>query len=168
MEWSGEGKISLADALFSECSISELWCVSAWVILRIPETGRRLPKSAGLLGSEESVGPCLLVSPAVGTIRSPLVHEALAVLATNLRDLLLRHLHLLRHPVSWHGLTIAWIHGLPIRGVGIVSWVVARRTISLLDWIASGHVSGHLLRHTPCRDERYLCAACEVGTTLAL
>jgi hypothetical protein len=168
MDWSGKGKISLADRLFSECTISELQCVIPWVILKIPETERRHPKSAGLPGSEESVVLCLLVSPAVGTIRRPLIHEALAVLATNLRDLLLRHLHLLRHAVSRHGLTIAWIHGLPIRWIGIVSLVVSGRTVSLLDWIASGHISGHLLRHTSCWDERDLSATSEMGTTLAL
>jgi hypothetical protein len=110
------------------------------------------------------------VSPAVGTIGRVLVHEALAILAADLRDLLLllRHLSLWRHAVSWHWLTVAWIHRLTICGIGIVSLIVARRTISLLDRIASGHVSGHLLRHTSCWDERDLRAAREVGTTLAL
>jgi hypothetical protein len=108
------------------------------------------------------------VGPAVRAIGRVLVHETLAVFATDLCDLLLllRHLTLWRHAVSRHGLTVAWIHGLAICGIGIVSLVVARRTISLLDRIASGHVS--LLRHTACGYERYLCATCKVGTTLDL
>src|SRR5690348_10852335 len=108
------------------------------------------------------------MSSAVGAIGRVLVHQTLTVLATDLCDLLLKHLSLWRHAVSWHGLTVAWIHGLAICGIRIVSLVVARRTISLLDRIASGHVSGHLLRHTSCWDERDLRAAREVGTTLAL
>jgi len=108
------------------------------------------------------------MGPAVGTVGRVLIHEALAVLATDLCDLLLRHLHLLRHAVSRHGLAIAWIHRLPICGIGIVSLVVAGRTISLLDGIASGNVSGHLLRHTSSWNERYLCATCEMGTAFDL
>lgn len=110
--------------------------------------------------------PCLLMSTAVGTVSRVLVHHALAVFASDLCDLLWRHLHLLRHSIPWHGLTVARVHRLSIRRVRIVSWIVARRTISLLNWVASGHVSGHLLRHTSGRDKGDLCAACKVGTPL--
>ena len=72
----------------------------------------------------------------------------------------------MRHSIPRHGLTVARVHRLSIRRVRIVSWIVAGRTISLLNWVASRHVSGHLLRHTSGRDKRDLCTACEVRTTL--
>jgi len=108
------------------------------------------------------------VSPAVGTIGRVLVHETLAILASDLRDLLLRHLTLGRHSVSRHWLTVARIHRLTVSRIGIVSLVVSGRSIALLHRISSWHVAWHLLRHTSCGDERYLSATCEVGATFAL
>jgi len=104
------------------------------------------------------------MSPTIGAIGRILVHETLAILATDLRDLLLllRHLALLRNAVSWHWLTVAWIHRLTICGIGIVSLIVARRTISLLDRIASGHVSGHLLGHAAGWSKCNLCLARQI------
>src|SRR5881409_500508 len=68
------------------------------------------------------------MSPAIGAVSRILVHETLAILATDLRDLLLGHLTLWRHPVSRHGLTIS---RTPVGWVGIVSRIVSGRTITL-------------------------------------
>jgi len=107
----------------------------------------------------------LLVSAAVRAIGRVLVHEALTILATHLRDLLLRHLTLLRHPVPWHRLTIS---RTPVGWVGIVPWVVSKRAIALLDGIPTRHVTRHLLGHANWWDKCDLCLAGEIGPAFDL
>ena len=101
---------------------------------------------------------------AVGTIGRVLVHHALAILAADLRDLLLRHLYLWRHAVSRHRLTVARIHGRAICGIRIVSRIVTRWTIALGHRISGWHVTRHSLRlrHASRGSKCDLCLACEV------
>src|SRR6266581_640899 len=93
------------------------------------------------------------MGPAVGTIARILVHEALAILATDLCDLLLRHLTLWRHPVCW---------------VGIVSRVISGWAITLRYRITGRHVALHWLGHTTWWDKRNLCLAGEIRAALDL
>src|SRR3989442_14577589 len=104
------------------------------------------------------------MGPAVGTIARILIHEALAILATNLRDLLLRHLTLWRHPVSWHWLTltISWTHRDPVGWVGIVSRIVSGGAITLWYRITWRHVALHRLWHATRRNECNLCLPGEI------
>jgi hypothetical protein len=99
------------------------------------------------------------MSPAIGAIGRVLVHEALAVLATDLRDLLLRHLTLWRHPVSRHGLTIS---RTPVGWVGIVSRIVSGRAITLWYRIAWRHVALHGLWHATRWSKCNLCLARQI------
>src|SRR6266568_1675809 len=97
------------------------------------------------------------MGPAVRAIGRVLVHEALAIFAADLCDLLLRHLTLWRHPVSWHRLTVARIHWLTVSRIGIVSRIVSRivsgRAITLLHGIYNGHVALHWLWHDAWREK---------------
>ena len=112
------------------------------------------------------------MGPAVGTIGRVLIHETLAILAADLRDLLLRHLTLRRHPVSRHGLTVSWTHRDPVSGVGIVSRIISRiisgRAITLLHRISWGHVALHWLRHATGWDKCHLCLAGEIRAAFDL
>jgi len=99
------------------------------------------------------------MSPTIGAVGRILVHEALAVLATDLRDLLLRHLTLWRHPVSRQ-----WADHIqdPVGWVGIVSRIVSGRAITLWHRITWGHVAcigcGMLLGWSKCN----LCLARQI------
>jgi hypothetical protein len=108
------------------------------------------------------------MGPAVGTIGRVLVHETLAILAADLRDLLLRHLTLWRHPVSWHGLTVAWTCRDSVSWVGIVSRIVPGRTITLLYGIPTLHVALHWLWHATWWDKCNLCLAGEIRAAFDL
>ena len=108
------------------------------------------------------------MSPAVGTIGRVLVHEALAIFAADLYDLLLRRLTLWRHSVSWHGLTVARIHWLTVSRIGIVSRIVSGRAITLLHGISTGHVALHWLGHATWRDKCNLCLASEIWAAFDL
>src|SRR5713226_6676453 len=99
------------------------------------------------------------MSPTIGAVGRILVHEALAVLATDLRDLLLRHLTLWRHPVSRHGLTIS---RTPVGWVGIVSRIVSGRAITLWHRITWGHVALHRLWHATRWSKCNLCLARQI------
>src|SRR5260370_17027171 len=85
------------------------------------------------------------MSPAIGAIGRILVHETLAILATDLRDLLLRHLTLGRHPISWHWLSVAWARRGAVGWVGIVSRVISGRAIALLHRLSPSHLACLLL-----------------------
>src|SRR5439155_21783357 len=111
---------------------------------------------------------CLLVSPAVGTIGRILIHEALAILATDLCDLLLRHLTLRRHSVSRHGLTVSWTHRDPISWVGIVSRIIPGWAVTLRHRISWGHVALHWLWHATWWDKCNLCLAGEIWAAFDL
>src|SRR2546425_450439 len=87
------------------------------------------------------------MSPAVRAIGRVLVHEALAILAPDLCGLLLRHLTLWRHTVSWHRLTISRTRWDPVSRVGIVSRIVSGRAIALRYRITRRHVAWHRLWH---------------------
>src|SRR5260370_40384878 len=93
--------------------------------------------------------------PAIGAIGRILVHETLAILATDLRDLLLRHLTLRRHPISWHWLSVAWARRGAVGWVGIVSRVVSRWAIALLHRISAWHVAWPLLGHATGGGQRH-------------
>src|SRR5712692_7547813 len=102
------------------------------------------------------------MSPAIGAIGRILVHKTLAILATDLRDLLLRHLTLGRHPVSWHWLSVAWAHRGAVGWVGIVSRVVSGRPIALLHRISAWHVAWHWLGHAARWSKCNLCLARQI------
>src|SRR3989454_5733205 len=108
------------------------------------------------------------MGPAVGTIGRVLIHEALAILAADLRDLLLRHLTLRRHPVSRHGVTVSWTHRDPVSWVGIVSRIISGRAITLLHRISWGHVALHWLWHATGWDKCNLCRAGEIWAAFDL
>src|SRR2546422_1254965 len=108
------------------------------------------------------------MGPAVGTIARILVHEALAILAADLCDLLLRHLTLWRHPVSWHRLTVSWTRRDPVSWVGIVSRVISGWAITLRYRITGRHVALHWLGHTTWWDKRDLCLAGEIRAAFDL
>src|SRR5229473_3113270 len=120
--------------------------------------GRR-PDGLGRLCISECCKRRLLMSPAIGAIGRILVHETLAILATDLRDLLLRHLTLWRHPVSRHGLTIS---RTPVGWVGIVSRIVSGRAITLWHRITWGHVALHRLWHATRWSKCNLCLARQI------
>src|SRR5713101_6156399 len=100
------------------------------------------------------------MSPAIGAIGRILVHKTLAVLATDLRDLLLRHLTLGRHPISWHWLTVALRDS--VGWVGIVSRIVSGRTITLWHRITWRHVALHRLWHATRWSKCNLCLARQI------
>src|SRR5438552_8795310 len=106
--------------------------------------------------------------PAVGTIGRILIHEALAILATDLCDLLPRHLTLPRHPVSRHGLTVSWTHRDPVSWVGIVSRTIPGCAAILRHRISWGHVALHWLRHATRWDKCNLCLAGEIRAAFDL
>ena len=108
------------------------------------------------------------MSPAVRAIGRVLVHQALAILAPDLGDLLLRHLTLWRHPVSWHRLTVSWTCRDPVSWVGIVAWVVSGWAITLRYRITGRHVALHWLGHTTWWDKRNLCLAGEIRAAFDL
>src|SRR2546428_11989082 len=108
------------------------------------------------------------MGPAVGTIARILVHEALAILASDLCDLLVRHRTVWRHPVSWHRLTVSWTCRDPVSWVGIVSWVVSGWAIALRYRITGRHVALHWLGDTAWWDKRSLCLAGEVRAAFDL
>src|SRR3989442_13908104 len=105
------------------------------------------------------------MGPAVGTIARILIHQALAILATDLRDLLLRHLTLRRHPVAWHRLTIS---RTPVGWVGIVSWIIPGWAVTLRYRISWGHVALHWLWHATWRDKCNLRLAGEIRAAFDL
>jgi hypothetical protein len=105
------------------------------------------------------------MSPAVGTIGRVLGHETLAILAADLRDLLLRHLTLRRHSVSWHRLTIS---RTAVGRVGIVSRIIPGWAITLRYRISWGHVALHWLWHTAWWDKCNLCLAGEIRAAFDL
>src|SRR5437016_11694760 len=115
-----------------------------------------------------SARPWLLVSPAVWTIGRILIHEALAILATDLCDLLLRHLTLWRHSVSRHGLTVSWTHRDPVSWVGIVSRIIPGWAVTLRHRISWGHVALHWLWHATWWDKCNLCLAGEIWAAFDL
>src|SRR5947209_11329732 len=108
------------------------------------------------------------MGPAVGTIGRVLVHQALAILAPNLCDLLLRHLTLLRHSVSRHGLTVSWTHRDPVGWVGIVSRIISGWAIALRYRITGWHVALHWLWHATWWDKCDLCLASEIRAAFDL
>jgi len=105
------------------------------------------------------------MSPTVGTIGRVLVHETLAILAADLRDLLLRHLALRRHPISWHRLTIS---RTAVGWVGIVSRIIPRWAVTLRYRISWGHVALHWLWHATWWDKCDLCLASEIRAAFDL
>src|SRR5437870_3069003 len=108
------------------------------------------------------------MGPAVGTIGRVLVHEALAIFAADLCDLLLRHLTLWRHPVSRHGLTVTWTRRDSVGWVRIVSRIIPRWAVTLRYRISWGHVALHWLWHAAWRDKCNLCLAGEIRATFDL
>src|SRR2546425_6338297 len=108
------------------------------------------------------------MGPAVGTIGRVLIHEALAILATALCDLLLRHLTLWGQPVSRHRLIVAWTGRDSVGWVGIVSRIISGRAITLLHGIPTGHVALHWLWHATWWDKRHLCLAGEIRAAFDL
>src|SRR5207244_11440844 len=98
----------------------------------------------------------LLVSPTAGTIARVLVHESLAILATDLGDLLGRHLLLWRHTIPRHRLSIPGTHRHPIARIRIITRIVSGRTIALLHRLASRHIPRHRLGHPSPPPERNL------------
>ncbi len=98
-----------------------------------------------------------MVSPTVGTIAGVLVHQALAILATDLGDLLGRHLLLRRHAIPRHRLSIPGTHRHPVARIRIIARIVSRRTIALLDRVSSRHIPWHRLGHAAGRHESNLC-----------
>ncbi len=108
------------------------------------------------------------MGPAVRAIGRVLVHEALAIFAADLCDLLLRHLTLWRHPVSWHGLTVAWTRRDSVGWVRIVSRIIPRWAVTLRYRISWGHVALHWLRHATRWDKCDLCLAGEIRAAFDL
>src|SRR3989442_4772706 len=106
--------------------------------------------------------------PAVRAIGRVLVHQALAILAPDLGDLLLRHLTLWRHPVAWHGLTVSWTHRDPVSWVGIVSRIIPGWAATLRHRISGGHVALHWLWHATWWDKCNLCLAGEIWAAFDL
>jgi hypothetical protein len=109
-----------------------------------------------------------LMGPAVGTIARILIHEALAILAPDLCDLLLRHLTLLRHSVSWHGLTVAWTRRDSVGWVWIVSRIISGWAIPLRYRVTRRHVALHWLWHATWWDKCNLCLAGEIWAAFDL
>src|SRR6266550_702130 len=105
------------------------------------------------------------MSPTVGTIGRVLVHETLAILAADLSDLLLRHLALRRHPISWHRLTIS---RTAVGWVGIVSRIIPRWAVTLRYRISWGRVALHWLWHATWWDKCDLCLASEIRAAFDL
>src|SRR5207245_11187866 len=99
------------------------------------------------------------MGPAVGTIGRILIHEALAILATDLRDLLLSHLTLRRHSVSRHGLTVSWTDRDPVSWVGIVSRIIPVWAVTLRHRMSWENVALHWLWHATWCDNGHLCLA---------
>src|SRR6266571_8242676 len=108
------------------------------------------------------------MGPAVRAIGRVLVHEALAIFAADLCDLLLRHLTLWRHPVSWHGLTVAWTSRDSVGWVGIVSRIIPGWAVTLRYRISWRHVALHWLWHATWRDKCDLCLAGEIRAAFDL
>ena len=108
------------------------------------------------------------MGPAVGTIGRVLVHEALAIFAADLCDLLLRRLTLWRHSVSRHGLTVSWTHRDPVSWVGIVSRIIPGWAVTLRHRISGGHVALHWLWHATWWDKCNLCLAGEIWAAFDL
>ena len=151
---------------------------STWKVASSPSglrENRGLARGLWKLVSDRETS-LLLVCPAVGARAGALIHESLAVLATDLRPCWLWHGLLRRHVVSRHGRsitrtsrpTVAWIVCGIVAGIRIIPLIVAGWTISLWHWIRSRHVSRHLLRHASRGRERDLCRASHVGSTLNL
>src|SRR3989442_1410052 len=110
----------------------------------------------------------LLVSPTVGTIARVLVHESLAILATDLGDLLGRHLLLWRHTIPRHRLSIPGTHRHPIARIRIITRIVSGRTIALLHRVSSRHIPRHRLGHAAARHESNLRMTSHVRPALDL
>src|SRR2546426_8821428 len=100
------------------------------------------------------------MSPAIGAIGRVLVHETLAILATDLRHLLLRYLTLGRHPISWHWLTVALRDS--VGWVGIVSRIITRWAIALRYLVTGRHVAWHWLGHAARWSKCNLCLARQI------
>ncbi len=134
----------------------------------MPDNSRRRPSQHRHLSTAERCDTVLLVSSAVRAISRVLVHEALAILAADLCDLLLRHLTLWRHPVSWHRLTVSWTRRDPVSRVGIVSRVISGWAITLWYRITRRHVALHWLWHASRWSKCYLRLASEIWAAFDL
>src|SRR5438132_13458681 len=99
------------------------------------------------------------MGPAVGTIGRVLVHEALAIFAADLCDLLLRRLTLWRPSVSRHGLTVSWTHRDPVSWVGIISRIIPGEAVTLRHRNYWGHVAFDWMWNSTSWDQRNLSLA---------